>query len=67
MSSPVSGSSFKSLHRGLSSSRGWIEKFSRGNSLPSLHGKKSEKKNNKSDESDEDDNEDDLGDDDLGR
>ena len=47
-------------------SRGWVEKFYRGNALPSVHGKKSEKKTSKSDD-DDDDNEDDLGDDDLGR
>jgi len=44
--------------------RGWVEKFYRGNALPSVHGKKSEKKTTKSDD-DDDDNEDDLGDDDL--
>jgi hypothetical protein len=46
-----------------------VEKFYRGNGLPSIgHGKKSDKKNNKSDDDDDDDdNEDDLADDDLGR
>jgi hypothetical protein len=48
----------------LLSSRGWIEKFYRGNSLPSVHGKKSDKKNNKSDDDDDDDNDDDNNDDD---
>jgi hypothetical protein len=51
----------------LSYSRGWIEKFYRGTSLPAVHGnKKSDKKNNKSDDDDEDDNDDDNDDDDLG-
>ncbi|CAF3458715.1 unnamed protein product [Rotaria sp. Silwood1] len=48
--------------------RGWIEKFDRGPSLPSIHGnKKSDKRNNKSDDDDDDDNnnDDELGDDDL--
>jgi hypothetical protein len=48
-------------------SRGWIEKFYRGNSLPVVHGnRKSDKKNSKSDDDDDDDNDDDNDDDDLG-
>ena len=43
-----------------------MEKFYRGNSLPAVHGKKSEKKNSKSDDDDDDENDDDLADDDLG-
>ncbi|CAF0803535.1 unnamed protein product [Rotaria sordida] len=50
--------------------RGWVEKFYRGSTLPSVHGnKKSDKKNNKSDDDDDDDvgdnNDDDNDDDDL--
>ncbi|CAF4045375.1 unnamed protein product, partial [Rotaria sp. Silwood2] len=48
---------------------GWIEKFDRCPSLPSIHGnKKSDKRNNKSDDDGDDDNnnnDDELGDDDL--
>ncbi|CAF1538502.1 unnamed protein product [Rotaria magnacalcarata] len=45
--------------------RGWVEKFYRGSTLPSVHGnKKSDKKNSKSDDDDEDDNDDDNNNDD---
>ncbi|CAF2430806.1 unnamed protein product [Rotaria sp. Silwood2] len=47
--------------------RGWVEKFYRGSTLPSVHGnKKSDKKNNKSDDDDDDgdNNDDDNNDDD---
>ncbi len=48
-------------------SRGWIEKFYRGNSLPAVHGnKKSDKKNNRSDDDEDDENDDENDDDDLG-
>ena len=52
----------------LSCSRGWIEKFARGNGSQSVHGsRKSDRRPNKSDDDDEDDNDDDLVDDDLGQ
>jgi hypothetical protein len=47
-------------------SRGWIEKFCRGTSLPTVHGSKKSDKRNKSDDDDDDDNDDDNDDDDLG-
>lgn len=49
------------------SRRGWVEKFYRGNSLPTVHNKKNDKKNNKSDDDEDDENDDDVGDDDVGK
>ena len=52
----------------FSCSRGWIEKFYRGNGSQSIRGsKKSDRRANKSDDDDDDDNDDDLVDDDLGQ
>ncbi|UJR37974.1 hypothetical protein I4U23_030656 [Adineta vaga] len=45
--------------------RGWIEKFYRGNSLPTVNGNKKSDKKNKNDEDDEDENDDVNDDDDL--
>jgi len=47
-------------------SRGWIEKFYRGNVLPAVHSNKKSDKKNKTDDDDEDDNDDVNDDDDLG-
>ena len=48
-------------------SRGWIEKFYRGTSLPAVHGNRKSDKKNKTDEEDDDENDDVNDDDDLGR
>ena len=50
----------------FSYSRGWIEKFYRGTTLPAVHGSKKLEKKNKNDDDDDDDNDDDNDDDDLG-